>query len=253
MKQTQKDAKELQTSISQAYRQRDMETSRESDTGMLGGISTSDILSSAGSGIQEFGSAIQQLGDTIAEVGSILFTNLTEPLIGLGVDSVNTAADFESSMSKVKAIASPTGEEFKNLRNLALEMGAATKFTATESAEAFTYMGMAGWKSEQMIAGLPPILKLASASGEDLAKTSDIVTDALTALHMTADDTGKFVDILANTARNANTNVSMMGTTFSYVAPIFGTLGYSAEDASLAIGLMANSGIKALNNYGAVA
>ena len=126
-------------------------------------------------------------------------------------------------------------------------MGAKTKFSATESADAFSYMAMAGWKTADMLDGIEGIMYLAGASGEDLAQTSDIVTDALTAFGMEASDTNEFVDVLAKTASNANTNVSLMGETFQYVAPVAGALGYDVKDVSVAIGLMANSGIKASN------
>ncbi len=148
-------------------------------------------------------------------------------------------------MSQVSAISGAVGKDFDALRNKALEMGAKTQFSASEAADAMTYMGMAGWKAGDMINGIEGIMDLAAASGEDLATTSDIVTDALTAFGLQAGDSGHFADILAVASSNANTNVGMMGETFKYVAPIAGAMGYSAEDTALAIGLMANSGIKA--------
>lgn len=152
---------------------------------------------------------------------------------------------FESGMSKVQAISGATGEDLAALTDKAKEMGAKTKFSATESAEAMQYMAMAGWKTGDMLNGIEGIMNLAAASGEDLATTSDIVTDALTAFGLSAADSGHFADILAAASSNANTNVSMMGETFKYCAPIAGALGFSAEDTAEAIGLMANSGIKA--------
>ena len=123
-------------------------------------------------------------------------------------------------------------------------MGAKTKFSASEAAQGMQYMAMAGWKTQDMMDGLEGIMNLAAASGEDLASTSDIVTDALTAFGLSAKDSSHFSDILAAASSNANTNVSMMGETFKYAAPVLGSLGYTAEDAALAIGLMANAGIK---------
>lgn len=152
---------------------------------------------------------------------------------------------FESGMSKVEAISGATGEDLAALTDKAKEMGAKTKFSATESAEAMQYMAMAGWKTGDMLNGIEGIMNLAAASGEDLATTSDIVTDALTAFGLSAQDSTHFADILAQASSNANTNVSMMGETFKYVAPVAGAMGYSAEDVALAVGLMANSGIKA--------
>ena len=124
-------------------------------------------------------------------------------------------------------------------------MGATTKFTATDSAEAFNYMAMAGWKTEDMLDGISGIMQLAAAANEDLGTTSDIVTDALTAFGLKASDAGMFSDVLAAASSNANTNVSMMGETFKFAASMAGSLGYSVQDVALMTGLMANSGIKA--------
>nr|DAL83974.1 MAG TPA: minor tail protein [Caudoviricetes sp.] len=148
-------------------------------------------------------------------------------------------------MSNVAAISGATGDDLKSLTDKAKEMGAKTKFSATESAEAFSYMAMAGWKTTDMLEGIEGIMNLAAASGEDLATTSDIVTDALTAFGLSAKDSTHFADVLAQASSNANTNVGLMGETFKYVAPVAGALGFSAEDCATAIGLMANSGIKA--------
>ena len=159
-------------------------------------------------------------------------------------DTVNTYKGFESMMSQVKAISGATGKEFDDLTAKAQEMGATTKFTATESAEAMNYMAMAGWEPEQMIAGISGIMNLAAASGEDLGTTSDIVTDALTAFGLKAEDAGHFSDVLAQASASSNTNVGMLGESFKYVAPVAGAMNYSVEDTSLALGLMANSSIK---------
>ncbi len=159
--------------------------------------------------------------------------------------AVSFGVSFDAAMSEVAAISGATGEELESLRDKAKEMGANTKFSATEAAEAMNYMAMAGWKTEDMLNGIDGIMNLAAASGEDLATTSDIVTDALTAFGLSAQDSAHFADILATASSNANTNVSMMGETFKYVAPVAGALGFSAEDCATAIGLMANSGIKA--------
>ena len=162
----------------------------------------------------------------------------------LGGLAVRTTAEFDSSMSKVSAVSGATGKDFDALRDKAREMGSKTKFSASEAAEAMNYMAMAGWKTKDMLSGIEGIMNLAAASGEDLATTSDIVTDALTAFGLSAKDSGHFADVLAAASSNANTNVSMMGETFKYAAPIAGALGYSVEDTAEAIGLMANAGIK---------
>ena len=164
---------------------------------------------------------------------------------GIGTAAIKVGMTFEAEMSKVSAISGATGDELSSLTDKAKEMGAKTKFSATESAQAMEYMAMAGWKTADMLNGIEGIMNLAAASGENLATTSDIVTDALTAFGLSAQDSTHFADVLAAASSNANTNVSMMGETFKYVAPVAGALGFSVEDCGVAIGLMANSGIKA--------
>ena len=194
--------------------------------------------------LDSVGQTLQDVGNKMAGVGKTLTTNVTTPIVAIGAAAVKTTADFDAQMSKVQAISGATGDEFDALREKAREMGAKTKFSASEAGAAFEYMAMAGWKTGDMLDGIEGIMSLAAASGEDLATTSDIVTDALTAFGLTAKDSGHFADILAAASSNANTNVSMMGETFKYAAPIAGALGYTAEDTALAIGLMANAGIK---------
>ena len=190
------------------------------------------------------GEKLQTVGNKISSVGQKLLP-VTGVVTGLGTAAVKTAADFDSAMSKVAAVSGATGSDFDKLRDKAREMGAKTKFSATEAADAMNYMAMAGWKTEDMLSGIEGVMYLAAASGEDLATTSDIVTDALTAFGLTAADSGHFADVLAAASSNANTNVSMMGETFKYCAPVAGALGFSVEDTAEAIGLMGNAGIKA--------
>ena len=194
-------------------------------------------ISAAGDKLKDVGGKIEGVGNSLKYVSAAAAGALT------GI--VKTTADFDSGMSKVAAVSGAAGSDFDALREKAREMGATTKFTATEASEAMNYMAMAGWKTEQMLGGISGIMNLAAASGEELATTSDIVTDALTAFGMKAEDSGRFADILASAASNANTNVAMMGESFKYAAPVAGSLGYSAEDVAVALGLMANSGIKA--------
>lgn len=158
---------------------------------------------------------------------------------------VKKAAEFEAQMSTVQAISGASAEDMAKLAAEAKRMGATTQFTAVEAGKALEYMGMAGWKARQMTAGLPAIMNLAAASGEDLGMVSDIVTDALTAFGMKAEEAGRFADVLAIASSNSNTNVALMGETFKYVAPAAGTMKFTIEDTAVAIGLMANSGIKA--------
>lgn len=236
-----KQAKDLQTQIDlDTVSLKEAEKQLQS-FGTVGG----QVLQAVGKQMQELGDKIKAVGDKISEVGQGLTTSLTVPIATALGSAVKITADFDSQMSKVKAISGATGDEFDQLRDKAREMGASTKYSATEAGQAFEYMGMAGWKTEEMLNGINGIMNLAAASGEELGTTSDIVTDALTAFGLTAQDSARFADILASAATNANTNVSMMGESFKYVAPVAGSLGYSAEDVAVALGLMANSGIKA--------
>lgn len=200
----------------------------------------------SGAALQEIaakGEKLKTVGDSVTNVGE-KFMPATAAVVGLGAAAVKTAADFDSGMSKVAAISGATGDDLQALRDKAREMGSKTKFSASEAAEAMEYMAMAGWKTTDMLGGIEGIMNLAAASGESLATTSDIVTDALTAFGLKADDAGHFSDVLAAASSNANTNVCMMGETFKYAAPIAGALGFSVEDTAEAIGLMANAGIK---------
>lgn len=227
--------------------------------------------------LKEIGEKFKSLGEQIgnltkkaaelsfkaAETSAKAFVEVTETGFKAGLKAVETYAatfakaaeavgkfafsvgsDFEAQMSTVASISGATGEELERLSAKASEMGATTSFSATESAKALEYMAMAGWKTQDMENGLQGIVYLAQASGEELATVSDIVTDSMTAFGMSADQSEYFANVLAKTASNANTNVGMMGETFQYVAPLAGALGYSIEDMSAAIGLMANAGIK---------
>lgn len=216
-------------------------------------------LKGTGDEAQDTADDVKELGDNAEKVSSGGISSMTVALGNLAADGIRKAAtelknfttdvietgtEFDAGISKVGAISGASAEDMEKLREKAKEMGASTKFTAAESAEALEYMAMAGWKTEDMLSGISGIMDLAAASGEDLGTTSDIVTDALTAFGLTAADSGHFADVLAAASSNANTNVSMMGETFKYVAPVAGTLNYSIEDMAEAIGLMANSGIK---------
>lgn len=187
------------------------------------------------------------LSSALKGVGTGLTTTVTAPLVGLGTAAVKTAATFEQAMAQVAAVSGldTAGAEFEALGEKAKEMGSKTKFSASEAAEAFNYMAMAGWDAQQMMDGIEGVMNLAAASGEDLATVSDIVTDAMTGFGLAASDSAHFADVLAAASNSANTNVSMLGESFKYVSPVAGALGFSVEDVSVALGLMANSGIKA--------
>ena len=187
---------------------------------------------------------IAGFGSTAKGVGSSLTKYITTPLLGVGTLAVKTSADFDAGMSQVQAIAGATSGELEKLRDKAIEMGAKTKFSATESAEAFQYMAQAGWDTNAMLDGIEGVMNLAAASGEDLALSASIVADSLTGFGLSASDSARFADVLAEASARSNTNVAEMGETFKYVAPVAGSLGYSIEDTAVAVGLMANAGIK---------
>lgn len=211
-------------------------------------LDTSDYdkgLDNASKDTESFGSKVKGGLTAVGKMGAAALAATTTAVAGFGVASVKTGMDFDASMSNVAAISGATGSDLEALRDKAKEMGATTQFSASEAADAMGYMAMAGWKTGDMLDGIGGIMSLAAASGEDLATTSDIVTDALTAFGLQASDAGHFADVLAAASSNANTNVSMLGESFKYVAPVAGSLGYTAEDVSVALGLMANSGIKA--------
>ena len=209
-------------------------------------------ISGAQDGIKKVGDEATSLNSKLANaakgfgkfaVKAIGWASAAASAVGGYVTKVG--ADFESAMSEVSAISGATGAELDALTQKAKEMGASTKFSASESAEAFKYMAMAGWETSDMLDGISGVMNLAAASGEELAEVSDIVTDAITAFGLQASDSAHFADVLAAASNSANTNVAMLGGSFKYVAPVAGALGYSIEDVSVALGMMANSGIKA--------
>lgn len=212
--------------------------------------STNKELSDQQHAFAETSGAVSTFGDVLkANLAADFIKNSVRELVDLlrqaAAYCYQVGSSFEAGMSQVAAVSGASGTELEQLTAKAKELGASTKFTAAETAEALNYMAMAGWKTEEMLDGIDGVLSLAAASGADLGTTSDIVTDALTAFGMTAADCSHFADVLAAASSNANTNVTMMGETFKYCAPIAGALGFSAEDTAVAIGLMANSGIKA--------
>lgn len=165
--------------------------------------------------------------------------------VSLGAaDTANTYMDFEATMSKVQALSNASEQDMERLTETAKEMGAVTKYSGTESAEAFTYMAQAGWDTQSMISGIGGIMSLAASDGIELAQATDIVANALTAFGLTASDTARFADVLAVASSATNTDVAGLGEAFKYVAPVAGALKYNIEDVSMALGLMSNNGIK---------
>lgn len=209
-------------------------------------------LQSAQQGIGQFsstvttrlGSALQSLGSSFMTFGNMLNTAISRPLQDFVKGAISEMKSFEDGLNRAGVIAGANAEELEALSNKAKEMGKTTKFSATEATQALQYMGMAGWKTDQMLEGLPGIMYLAAASGEDLALVSDIVTDALTGFKLEAKDAGHFADVLTAATLNSNTTVGALGEAFKYVGTQSGLMGYSIEDVSLALGLMANSSIK---------
>lgn len=206
---------------------------------------TSDVINGTTSSTGKFDLSMKNVANTMSKVGKSMTMYITAPLVGLESAIIAIGSQFEATMDKVSAISGATGQELELLEEKARQMGATTQYSASQAGEALNYMAMAGWKTQEMLDGLDGVMYLAASSGESLAMTSDIVTDALTALKMEASESSHFADILATASANANTNVAMMGESFKYCAAIAGTLGYEAEDLAVALGIMANSGVKA--------
>lgn len=202
-------------------------------------------LDAASSKIQTFASKLKSGLSTAAKAGAAAVSAATTAVGLFAKSSIEAGMSFDAGISKVGAVSGAAAEDLARLRDKALELGSSTKFSATEAANAMNDMAMAGWKTEDMLGGIEGIIHLATASGKDLASTSDVVTSALTAFGLSASDSGYFADILAVTSGNAKTSIGMMGETFKTVAPLAGALGYSADDTALAIGLMTSAGVEA--------
>lgn len=263
-----KDQSERLQQLKKAYADSVLETGRHSKeskdlakqiSGLSGDLEKNKAaLSNAESAADRFDKTLDDTGESaatasdgftvmkgvLADLASTAIQKAVDGLKDLAQQTFEAGSNFEASMSNVQAISGATGDEMLKLKDKAEEMGAKTKFTATEAGDAMSYMAMAGWKTSDMLNGIEGIMNLAAASGEDLATTSDIVTDALTAMGYSAGDAGELADVMAAASSNANTNVGLMGATFQYAAPIVGALGYNMQDTAVAIGLMANAGIK---------
>ena len=193
---------------------------------------------------QSLSKDLEKIGKNITNIGKDLTKSVTVPIVTGFTAAIKTTADFDQEMAKVAAVSGATGKDFDRLRDRAREMGEKTLHSATDVADAMYYMGLAGWDVQEIYDGIPGVLDLATASGEDLARVSDIVTDAMTAFGLEAKDTSHFVDVLAQTTRSSNTDVDQLGEAFKYVAPMAGAMGYSIDDVAMALGLMADNGIK---------
>ena len=184
------------------------------------------------------------LGTGMSALGSTLTKGVTLPLVGIGTAAVKTAADFEAAMSQVQALSGATSSELEALSNKAKGAGISTKFSATESANAFSYMALAGWDAQQMLGGLDGVLNLAAASGMGLAEASDICTDYITAFGLQAEDATKVSDLFAYAQANSNTNVQQLAEAFGNCSVLASSYGYTMEEVTGALGLFANSGLK---------
>ena len=239
---------ELRTRIAQATEQ--LGTLRSAEQDLRGQItSTNRALQEERTQLDDNSQAASTFGEVLkATLCSAAVQQavgkLTEGLKSAAMYCYNVGSSFEAGMSRVGAVSGASEDELRQLTDRARELGAQTRFTATEASQAMNYMAMAGWNAQQMLDGIGGVMSLAAAAGGDLALTSDIVTDAITAFGLKASDVAHFSDVLAAASSNANTNVEMMGETFKYCAPLAGALGFSVEDVTEAIGLMANSGIK---------
>ena len=204
----------------------------------------SEKIDSVMSKVESMGASLQKAGDKISSVGSSLTKSLTLPLAAIGTASVSTAASFEDGMLKVQSLSGATAEEYKKLSDAAKQYGASTAWTAKDVADAMGYMALAGFDTNEILASTGGMLSLASASGEDLATVTDILTDAMTAFGDGAGDASRYADVLATTQAKSNTTVGLLGEAFKYVAPLAGSYGYKLEDVSTALGMMANAGVK---------
>ena len=207
-------------------------------------LSAANNLSQYSRQVTRCGKDLQTMGKNISNVGATLTKTVTAPIAAIGAASLKTTMDFDSSMSKVQALSGATGDELASLRDEALRLGAATAWSASDVSDAMQYMALAGWDAEKMLEGTEGIMNAASATGEDLARVCDIITDGLSAFGMSANESTHFADVLAKTASSSNTTIEMMGEAFTYTGSVAGAFKYSIEDTALAIGLMANSGIK---------
>lgn len=214
-------------------------------SGFASGIdNATSQLSGLGTKCTTVSGSITAIGQTMTNAGSLMTAAFTAPVVAAGAAAIKTGKDFDAGMSQVKAVSKATGSDFDLIRDRAMEMGEKTRYSASEVSDAMYYMGLAGWDAQQIYSGIPGVLALGAASGEDLARVSDIVTDSLTAFGKGAEDTSEFVNVLAEATRSSNTDVDQMGEAFKYVAPVAGAFGYSIQDVAVMLGIFANAGVK---------
>ena len=189
-------------------------------------------------------SKVRDAGTKVTSVGKSLTAGVTTPLVGLGVAAVTTAADFESSMNGVRAVTGATGADFEALEDQAKEMGSTTQFSASESAQAMEFLGMAGWDTTQIMDGLPDVLNLAAAGGLELADAADTASNIMSGFGLEAEEAGRVSDVLAEASASANTSVEQLGGGFTYVGPLASSAGMSLEETAATLGVLADAGIQ---------
>ncbi|KEI15464.1 phage tail tape measure protein [Clostridium haemolyticum] len=183
-------------------------------------------------------SAFSKIGKAVAGAFTVA------AVAGFEKKIVSTYATYDDQMRKVQAVSGATGKQFEMLRGKAEELGAKTRFSATEAGQGMENLARAGWKTGEIMSGIGPVLSFATANAIDLGSAAGIVSDGLSQFGLKAKDTGMFTDVLSATAASANTDISLLGETFKYCGGPAGALGYKLKDVAVAIGLMANKGIK---------
>jgi TP901 family phage tail tape measure protein len=187
---------------------------------------------------------LKSIGKSLTSVGSDLMLKVTAPLALTGGLMVKTAADFDDSMRKVAAVTGATGDQFDRLRQQAIDLGATTAWSASESAAAMQYLGMAGLDTNEILEATPQMLSLASAGAMDLGTAADIATNVLSGFNLEISDLAHVSDVLAEAASSSNTSVEQLGHAMAYVGPVASSAGLSIEETTAAIQVMSNSGIQ---------
>ncbi|WP_326698048.1 phage tail tape measure protein [Streptomyces sp. NBC_01754] len=186
-------------------------------------------------------------GETATNVGRSLTTGVSLPLAGVAGAALKMGGDFQASMNGVRAVTGATGKDFDDLRDMAKRMGAETQFSATDAAGAMEFLGMTGWKTNEIMSGLPDVLNLAAAGNTDLAKTADIASNMMSGFGIEASDTARVADVLAQTMRSANVDLEMLGESMNYASPVANAAGWSFEETAAAVGMLGNAGIQGSN------
>lgn len=195
------------------------------------------------SGIEK---GLSKLGSITAKgmkAATVAITGTAAALGGVAAAAIKVGSDFESQMSRVKAISGATGEEFEQLKAQAMQLGADTSFSASQAAEGMENLAAAGFTTSEIMSAMPGLLNLAAASGEDLASSSDIAASTLRGFGLAASDAAHVADVLAANANRTNSSVADTGEAMKYIAPLARAAGLSLEETAAAIGIMANAGV----------